>query len=212
LEAWFHVHAPEVVSSLNRGLTEAQLESREKQLGQRLPEDLRESYKLHDGQDEEARLGLVFGIRLIPLYWGMQEREGFAAVESARVVPEGTIQPFQSHPSWIPVTRDSGGNYLGVDLAPGPKGQVGQVIVFGLREPTNYVVAPSWKAFLEHLLHMLESGNVELGEKDQDGFRDFDTLEPKSSHFHDYVRKLYERNARAGQDRPKSPYHPEFWR
>ncbi|QSS65978.1 glucan synthesis regulatory protein [Histoplasma capsulatum] len=45
--------------------------------------------------------------------------------------PPKAIQKAYAHPSWIPLARDWGGNNIAVDLAPGPAGKWGQVIIFG---------------------------------------------------------------------------------
>ncbi|KAL1617577.1 Cell wall assembly regulator [Neofusicoccum ribis] len=62
--------------------------------------------------------------------------------------PPNAIQKAYAHPAWIPLARDWGGNCLAVDLAPGPAGKWGQVIIFGRDYDTKYVVARSWAAFL----------------------------------------------------------------
>lgn len=73
-------------------------------------------------------------------------------------VPPGAIQKAYAHPAWIPLVRDWGGNNLAVDLAPGPRGQWGQVILFGRDYDTKYVVARSWAAFLALVADDLGSG------------------------------------------------------
>ena len=62
--------------------------------------------------------------------------------------PQNTIQKVYAHPAWIPLVRDWGGNNLAVDLAPGPAGKWGQVVLFGRDYDCKYVVARSWSAFL----------------------------------------------------------------
>jgi cell wall assembly regulator SMI1 len=62
--------------------------------------------------------------------------------------PPRAIQKAYAHPSWIPLARDWGGNNIAVDLAPGPAGKWGQVIIFGRDYDCKYVVARSWAAFL----------------------------------------------------------------
>jgi cell wall assembly regulator SMI1 len=62
--------------------------------------------------------------------------------------PPGAIQKVYAHPAWIPLARDWGGNNLAVDLAPGPTGKWGQIILFGRDYDCKYVVARSWSAFL----------------------------------------------------------------
>ena len=62
--------------------------------------------------------------------------------------PSRAIQKAYAHPGWIPLARDWGGNNLAIDLAPGPMGKWGQVIIFGRDYDCKYVVARSWSAFL----------------------------------------------------------------
>ncbi len=73
-------------------------------------------------------------------------------------VPPGAVQKAYAHPAWIPLVRDWGGNNLAVDLAPGPSGHWGQVILFGRDYDTKYVVARSWGAFLGLVADDLNSG------------------------------------------------------
>lgn len=72
--------------------------------------------------------------------------------------PSGAIQKVYAHPAWIPLVRDWGGNNLAVDLAPGPSGKWGQVILFGRDYDCKYVVARSWSAFLATVADDLNSG------------------------------------------------------
>ena len=72
--------------------------------------------------------------------------------------PPNAIQKVYAHPSWIPLVRDWGGNNLGVDLAPGPAGKWGQVILFGRDYDCKYVIARSWSAFLATVADDLNSG------------------------------------------------------
>ena len=72
--------------------------------------------------------------------------------------PSGAIQKVYVHPAWIPLARDWGGNNLAVDLAPGPNGKWGQIILFGRDYDCKYVVARSWSAFLAIVADDLNSG------------------------------------------------------
>jgi len=72
--------------------------------------------------------------------------------------PSNAIQKVYAHPAWIPMVRDWGGNNLAIDLAPGPAGKWGQVILFGRDYDCKYVVARSWSAFLATVADDLNSG------------------------------------------------------
>lgn len=83
-------------------------------------------------------------------------RQDFLARQDSQ--PSNAIQKVYAHPSWIPLVRDWGGNNLAVDLAPGPAGKWGQVILFGRDYDCKYVVARSWSAFLATVADDLNSG------------------------------------------------------
>ncbi|KAK1504273.1 SMI1/KNR4 family protein [Colletotrichum tamarilloi] len=73
-------------------------------------------------------------------------------------VPPNAVQRSYAHPAWIPLVRDWGGNNLAVDLAPGPSGKWGQIVLFGRDYDTKYVIARSWAHFLAMVADDLSSG------------------------------------------------------
>lgn len=79
--------------------------------------------------------------------------------------PPGAVQKAYAHPAWIPLARDWGGNHLAIDLAPGPAGKWGQVIIFGRDYDCKYVVARSWAAFLAVFADDLCSGKTMVDEE-----------------------------------------------
>lgn len=88
--------------------------------------------------------------------------------------PPKAIQKAYAHPGWIPLARDWGGNNIAVDLAPGPAGKWGQIIIFGRDYDCKYVVARSWAAFLATVADDMGSDKV---------FVDDDTQELKLREF-----------------------------
>ncbi|KAF2262114.1 cell wall assembly and cell proliferation coordinating protein [Lojkania enalia] len=78
--------------------------------------------------------------------------------------PPNAVQKAYAHPSWIPLARDWGGNYLAADLAPGPNGTWGQIIIFGRDYDCKYVVARSWGALLAMVADDLGSDKVHIDE------------------------------------------------
>lgn len=79
--------------------------------------------------------------------------------------PPGAVQKAYAHHGWIPISRDWGGNHLAIDLAPGPAGKWGQVIIFGRDYDCKYVVARSWAAFLASFAEDLCSGKTIVDEE-----------------------------------------------
>ncbi|KAJ9235638.1 hypothetical protein DTO027B5_3388 [Paecilomyces variotii] len=79
--------------------------------------------------------------------------------------PPRAIQKAYAHPGWIPLARDWGGNCIAVDLAPGPAGKWGQVIIFGRDYDCKYVVARSWASFLATVADDITSDKVFVDEE-----------------------------------------------
>ncbi|KAF5864959.1 Cell wall assembly regulator [Aspergillus alliaceus] len=79
--------------------------------------------------------------------------------------PPGAVQKAYAHPAWIPMARDWGGNCIAIDLAPGPAGKWGQVIIFGRDYDCKYVIARSWASFLAVMADDLCSGKVSVDEE-----------------------------------------------
>ena len=79
--------------------------------------------------------------------------------------PPRAIQRAYAHSSWIPLARDWGGNNIAVDLAPGPVGKWGQVIIFGRDYDCKYVIARSWAAFLATVADDMSTEKVFVDEE-----------------------------------------------
>ncbi|CCD24565.1 Smi1p NDAI_0D02510 [Naumovozyma dairenensis CBS 421] len=84
--------------------------------------------------------------------------------------PPNHILTVYAHPNWIPLLTDNAGNHVGVDLAPGPMGKYGQIIIFGREWDTKYVVASNWGEFLLSFANDLEAGNWLLVDDNDDFF------------------------------------------
>ena len=75
--------------------------------------------------------------------------------------PEHAVALDYANADWVSLTKSAGSSdYLGVDLAPGPAGTIGQVIYFGRDEERKCVLAVGWAGFLADLATFLESGAV----------------------------------------------------
>jgi len=78
--------------------------------------------------------------------------------------PTNAIQKAYAHPAWIPLARDWGGNNIAVDLAPGPAGKWGQIIIMGRDYDCKFVIARSWAAFLSTVADDLSTNKVFVNE------------------------------------------------
>ncbi len=143
---------PDWAGALATGAAEADLEALETVVGQPLTPDARAYFAGHNGQTDGSP-GLFFGLRLLSTrdvarewgLWDAMRRDDPSLATSIAVTsePEGTIAPVYLNAGWLPLTADGAGNHLALDLAPGPTGTRGQVIVFGADETAHVVVVPS---------------------------------------------------------------------
>jgi cell wall assembly regulator SMI1 len=99
-------------------------------LGRPPPPDLVAYWGLHDGGlpiFEYAGLSSADSLRVRKGLESLRRKGTFDTHEIfEQSVPR--IQPVKWHTAWIPLAEDGCGNLYCIDLEPGPKGQVGQVI------------------------------------------------------------------------------------
>ncbi|MDQ0428595.1 cell wall assembly regulator SMI1 [Planomicrobium stackebrandtii] len=152
-------------SFLSQPATIEEIENLERTLGTSLPTDLRELYQVHNGE-LDGEPGLFFGMSFLPLSGVLSEWQSCSALADDEAmndvpfyaVPPETIKDQYINRKWIPFAADFGGNFLAVDLDPGPSGLSGQVINFGIKENTRHVVAHSVEDLIEFISKTLQEG------------------------------------------------------
>ncbi|KAI0379867.1 cell wall assembly and cell proliferation coordinating protein [Hypomontagnella monticulosa] len=233
IDRWAEENYPELFDQLCEGCTENDLNELEHQLDCSLPQDVRDSLAVHDGQERGGiPTGIIFGSMLLDCeeivqewdQWrkvnqqylldttvvkpavpskafggsnqasssksapgspGSQEKSWRQELQARQEsVPQGAIQRAYAHPGWIPLVRDWGGNNLAVDLAPGPTGTWGQIILFGRDYDIKYVVAKSWGAFLAVVADDLNSSKWFVDEDTNElKLREFKTTRVEPPYF-----------------------------
>lgn len=186
IRSWLSVEYPELGDTLNYGILPQDLANIEMQFGFSLPQVIRESYLVVDGQEPESSAGcsdgLFFGLHLLPLDEVLDEWRFWREVdddpntgahpqlrEVMQSVPPNWIRKEYSQRGWIPLISDKMGNYVGVDLNPEKGGSVGQVVVFGRDFDTKVVLwrgdgLAGWAHWLASFAEELESREgFELG-------------------------------------------------
>lgn len=128
-------------------------------------------------------------------------------------VPEGAIQRVYAHPGWIPLVTDYLGNNIAIDLAPGPTGKWGQVILFGREFDRKFVVASSWSAFLLMFADDLENGRHLVEDETEEGVFLFTAPNGRNIPYFDVLRSRAERKykgpARQQQRPPANKHYPQ---
>lgn len=187
---------PELNASLNPPATEADISRLETTTGLTLPDELKQLYRLHNGESGDA--GLFFGLPFISIEEALSEwkvweslADSTATLDSSIIsVPSNHIKEQYVNTRYLPISKDYGGNNIGIDLDPGPDGISGQVINFGRDEDTRHVIASSLGGFLEFILHHVKNNNFTFEINGDEEPRSFLMKEPANSHFLDTLKSL----------------------
>jgi len=198
INRWLEDNYEELWENLCEGATFNDVNELELELDCTLPQEVRESLQMHDGQERGGMpTGVIFGCMMLDCEEIYQEWQNWRTVNEAYFsesnprnydIPQAPIKAFAgssssavpvaqvqasanpnwrqelidkqdsqpanaiqkayAHPAWIPMARDWGGNNIAIDLAPGPTGKWGQVILMGRDYDCKYVISRSWSAFL----------------------------------------------------------------
>ncbi|MBJ7907283.1 SMI1/KNR4 family protein [Streptomyces sp. DSM 110735] len=126
------------------GATEEEIAATEARLGVTLPEEIKALYRVtranwEDWDDDYEKVERVFdavGFELGSLD-GLHVAEvphrhfrwEHGALQAAVTAPEAAVQDLVGSPGWIVIGDTGGGDRIAVDLTPGPRGHLGQIIV-----------------------------------------------------------------------------------
>ncbi|AFO57637.1 SMI1/KNR4 family protein [Natrinema sp. J7-2] len=154
---WLETNAPDLTDVLRPGATDADISRAESGVGLAFPPSVRESYRIHNGQ-EPGTFGLFGGWQLLPLTDVVREWEKQREIE--RDFEFGHWDPDAA----IPIIADGGGNFLYVEHA--PDGAETPVIEWWHEDPTRDVQASSFAAYLDAFLDALEASEYVYLEDD----------------------------------------------
>jgi cell wall assembly regulator SMI1 len=168
LESWLRENAPEVFVTLQPGATVEELQQAEDELQVVLPRPVREFYRIHNGQATD-RYGFtttkfLYGWqvpnlkRVVHQWKGWKEVLERGAFQGVSTVPDKGVRNDWWNVKWIPITQNSSGDHLCLDLAPARGGVVGQVISVGHDAPERTIVGTSFQEWVERFATGLEKG------------------------------------------------------
>jgi cell wall assembly regulator SMI1 len=170
IESWLSIHAVAVLQSLHSGASPDELLQSEQFLGLALPDDVKASYRIHDGQ-EPGGFGLIDCWELLSLErmreeWSvwkdLLDGGDFADVSSS---PDPAIRDDWWNPRWIPLTYSGSGDHHCLDLDPAPGGTLGQIILMWHDDATRTLVAPDFRRWLRVFANDLEAGTYVYSEE-----------------------------------------------
>jgi cell wall assembly regulator SMI1 len=143
-----------VAPDFGPGSSEEQIAAVERQLGFRLPDDVRAVYRAIHADVDHGLLGYFCPISLDEILefrqldWPYQTPRRNDLFDQMPIVMDGTpaghVRRVSYSDRWVTFAQDYGGNWLAVDLDPGPLGRPGQLIADG-RDVCDvvYYFAPS---------------------------------------------------------------------
>jgi cell wall assembly regulator SMI1 len=163
IEAWLEKNAPEIRADLQRGASGADMTKAGRTLSVSLPDDLRQSYRIHDGTKGSGPPLLgewrLLSLSAIAREWKTLKRlldDGTFPSDSGDV-DEGIKDVWWSA-GWIPIASNSAGDFRCVDLDPDEGGQAGQVIGYWHADARRELLAPSFERWLTTFADELEAG------------------------------------------------------
>lgn len=172
IKKWLRENAADW-KALNKGATARKIEHAEEKLGLRLPEELRESYALHDGAGQIFPNAMDISFYLLPLSeltedWKCQKQllEG-GDFDHSRARSARGIRKLWWHTSWIPFASNGGGDLFCIDLVPASGGVMGQVISHNHETGEHQLLAPSLRSWLHELAYDLRDGKYSFDEVEQ---------------------------------------------
>ena len=143
------------------------IKAAEEEMGYDLPDDWRQLYAQHNG--ESGHLGLFLDLPWLPLEEVLVQWRTWKGLEADYAqegthfsVPSGVIRERYVNLGWIPLSHDWGGNHLGVDMAPGVNGVVGQFINFGRDEELKFVLAQNTADLFRFLAEEIASERCQV--------------------------------------------------
>lgn len=184
----------ELVDALQPPASDLQIQQAEEEIGVVFPEELRELYRLHNGERVTGP-GFFFGLTFLSLddmleewrVWKELESE-FAYEGSHDSTPLGWIKEQYINRKWLPISRDGSGNHLGIDLDPDEKGIKGQVLNFGRDEDFKYVIAKNMVQFLQFIKKTIEDENYTIDYADDSVSWSYGPME--NAHFFDKLSSI----------------------
>jgi cell wall assembly regulator SMI1 len=177
IEAWLRGNWPGALDQLRTGAPASEIEATERLVGLRLPDEVKQFYRLHDGSED---VGLFpssdtsgsdeMAFSPLPLSrvrgewqnWKRLVEMGEFAGQASQ--PAAGIRADWWNCGWIPIASNGGGDFQCIDMAPDETGRTGQVISMWHENGRRELLAPSLSDYLQLVAAGLESGKYRYEE------------------------------------------------
>jgi cell wall assembly regulator SMI1 len=169
IDTHFAASIPDILERLGPladGASEDEIARLEGTMGIRLPEDVRQSYAIHDGtggRDLYTAYGLSDLEEIARNWTGMRGLSEGVEFEGRNPRPNGPIKIQWWNPRWVPITDSGSGNHICVDLDPAEGGTPGQLIDWDHERGPTKVIATGLREYLGRFADDLEAGRLQFG-------------------------------------------------
>jgi cell wall assembly regulator SMI1 len=171
IDTWLETNAPEIFALLQPGASDEEISKLEDLLSIQFPEDVRSSYRIHNGQS-------IYEHGLIADDWELLSLERIEEEWKIwkQLLDDGVFQDEKGQDQgseaalgisnvwwsskWIPLTYNGGGDHHCLDLDPAKGGTIGQIITMWHDDPTREIVSTSFRDWFEQYAQRLESGEL----------------------------------------------------
>jgi cell wall assembly regulator SMI1 len=157
-------------TTLQPGLSAAEIADLEKQFNVTLPADLRALYQWKNGQHSDSYEAFVNNSMFVPLKNALETARELTAM----IGSDFDLENFW-HPAWIPLFDNGGGDYICYDTAGVFTGIKGQLIEFWHADNDRDTIAPDLTSFITSINQLyLSTDAADFDEyfevKAQDGY------------------------------------------
>lgn len=166
IERWLSAHAPKFVGGLRPPASADALARAEDALGVVLPDDVRASFAIHDGEAQWSP-GVIGGYVLCSVadlvrVWRLNCDVPSSESQMRRARPARGVQKSWWDKGWIPIAQDGGAVVVCVDTNPALGGTIGQLVLYISDSPDREIVAPSFEAWIASAAAEYESGSIRV--------------------------------------------------
>lgn len=170
-------YVPNVTEYLSVTQNTQKLKEMEEYAGVKLPSEFINLYTKYDGEKEDSYLGAVLGLTLLSAEQILENMKiihenDFSEMQSAN--PDVISDEKMCERIVIPFAFDHSRCYIAIDMTPGPKGKIGQIITLDFDYDSSYLIADSMEGLYAFMEHMFEEKKCVVEEQEHIHF-EFET-------------------------------------
>ena len=153
----------------NSGVTDAQIIELESLLDIKLPDDFKQAYLIHNGQNSFSSVFYSFSLYSISVIIknNLESRKNLSKEDTKVLDDTDVIKDCISNNMWILIGDNGGSGSLIMDLDPGKQGHYGQI--FAAYEDDNELLASNLRELFSNMVKDIQSGKL-IWKDDEDGF------------------------------------------